>query len=65
MKDRDIIADSLRNAYKKHSKSGDPDKNIDYITNMLMLEVLCDIRDMLSDIRDSRKIIHTTKRPLH
>lgn len=67
MRDRDTISDLLKDTYKKYSDAGDPEKNINYITNMLQLELLCDIRDLLSDIRASGKFktVKERQRPLH
>lgn len=65
MRDRETISDLLKDTYKKHSKKGDPEQNTQYITDMLQLEVMCDIRDLLSDIRENNKVVRTNKRPLH
>ena len=67
MRDRDTISDLLKDTYKKYSDAGDPEKNIQYITNMMQLEILCDIRDLLSDIKESNKFSKRRKpaRPLH
>ena len=67
MRDRDTISDLLKDTYKKYSDKGDPEKNIEYVTNMLQLEVLCDIRDLLSEIRESGKFKRVKEglRPLH
>lgn len=65
MRDRDTISDQLADTYKQYSEKGDPDKNIDYITNMIQIELLCDIRDLLSEMRESGKTVRNTRRPLH
>lgn len=65
MRDKDTISNLLKDTYKRHSEKGDPDKNIEYVTNMIQLELLCDIRDLLSEIRESGKFIKNSRRPLH
>lgn len=65
MRDKDTILDLLTDTYKKYAEHGDSEKNIEYITNMLLIEVLCDMRDLLFDIRESGKIVYRSPRPLH
>lgn len=66
MRNRDTLSDLLKDTYKQYATSGNPEANIDYITNMTQLEVLLDIRDLLSEIRESGKFNKpSTRRPLH
>ena len=72
MRDRDEIADLLKNTYRTYStEETKPQMNTSYICNMLIIELLCDIRDMLENEIDAQQVnrkhipVKNRKRPLH
>lgn len=56
MKNREEISQLLKTVFKEYSGVGNnAEMNTSYISNMLIIELLCDIRELLEDEMDERK----------